>query len=128
MNKIARSNILKTTIRAGFVPLNDAAPLIVAHELGLFKKHGVHVKLHAELGWASIRDKVIFRELEAAHALATMPMAASLGLGSIRCECLTALVLNLNGNAITLSEELWRAGVRDAATLKAEILGQRREK
>jgi ABC-type nitrate/sulfonate/bicarbonate transport system substrate-binding protein len=105
----------------GFVPLTDCAPLIMAHELGLFRKYGLRVALSRELGWATIRDKIIHRELDAAHALASMPVAATLGLGSIRCDCLTGLVLNLHGNAITLSEELWRRGVRDGATLRDEI-------
>jgi ABC-type nitrate/sulfonate/bicarbonate transport system substrate-binding protein len=57
-----------------------------------------------------------------------MPVAATLGLGSIPCDCLTALVLNLHGNAITLSNELWKNGVRDGATLRAESMRLRREK
>ncbi len=57
-----------------------------------------------------------------------MPAAAALGLGSIVCDCLTALVLNLNGNAITLSNDLWKRGVRDGKTLREEITRLRREK
>ena len=115
-------------LRVGFVPLTDCAPLVMAQELGLFRKHGLRVKLERELGWATVRDKIIYGELEAAHALAAMPVAATLGLGSIACDCVTALVLNLNGNAITLSHELWKRGVRDGDTLRAEIKGSSREK
>lgn len=115
-------------LRVGFVPLTDCAPLVMAHELGLFRKFGLDVMLSRELGWATIRDKVIHGELEAAHAVAGLPVAATLGLGSIPCDCLTALVLNLHGNAITLSNELWKSGVRDGATLRAEINRLRREK
>jgi ABC-type nitrate/sulfonate/bicarbonate transport system substrate-binding protein len=50
-----------------------------------------------------------------------MPLAATLGLGCIPCECVTALVLNLHGNALTLSRDLWQRGVRDGATLRNEI-------
>lgn len=78
----------------------------MAHELGLFRKFGLRVDLSRELGWATIRDKIIHGELDAAHALAAMPFAATLGLGSVRCDCLTALVLNLHGNAITLADTL----------------------
>jgi len=115
-------------LRLGFVPLADCAPLVMAHELGLFQKYGLNVTLCRELGWATIRDKVIHGELDAAHALAAMPVAATLGLGSIKCDCLTALVLNLHGNAITLSNELWRAGVRDAASLRQEMTRLRHTK
>jgi len=100
----------------------------MAHELGLFKKFGLNVALSRELGWATIRDKIIHGELEAAHAVAGMPVAATLGLGSIPCDCLTALVLNLHGNAITLSNDLWKRGVRDGKTLREEINRSRREK
>jgi ABC-type nitrate/sulfonate/bicarbonate transport system substrate-binding protein len=115
-------------LRLGFVPLTDCAPLVVAQELGLFKKYGLRVVLSRELGWATIRDKVIHGELEAAHAVAGMPVAATLGLNSVPCDCLTALVLNLNGNAITLSQDLWNRGVRDGATLRAEIARSRGKK
>ncbi|MGO8701739.1 MAG: CmpA/NrtA family ABC transporter substrate-binding protein [Limisphaerales bacterium] len=115
-------------LRLGFVPLTDCAPLVMAQELGLFRKYGLRVRLHRELGWASIRDRVIYGELEAAHALAAMPLTATLGLGSIPCECLTSLVLNLHGDAITLSNDLWRRGVRDAETLREEIVRSRQRK
>ena len=81
-----------------------------------------------ELGWATVRDKIIHGELDAAHALAAMPLTAALGLGSVPCECLTGLVLNQHGNAITLSAELWKCGVRDGKTLRDEIFRSRREK
>ena len=131
MNKKSPVTSFRTVnknLRLGFVPLTDCAPLVMAQELGLFKKYGLNVELSRELGWATIRDKVIHRELDAAHALAAMPIAATLGLGSAACDCLTALVLNLNGNAITLSNDLWKRGVRDGKTLREEIVRSRREK
>jgi ABC-type nitrate/sulfonate/bicarbonate transport system substrate-binding protein len=115
-------------LRIGFVPLTDCAPLVMAQELGLFRKQGLSVKLERELGWASVRDKIIYGALDAAHALAAMPLAATLGLGSIPCECLTALVLNLHGNAITLSNDLLKRGVRDGHTLRDEIKRSRAAK
>ena len=131
MNKkthLTKSHATPRKLRVGFVPLTDCAPLVMAQELGLFRKHGLNVELSRELGWATIRDKVIHGELEAAHAVAGMPVAATLGLGSIACECITALVLNLHGNAITLSNELWKKGVRDGKSLQAEINRTRRDK
>jgi len=116
------------SLRLGFVPLTDCAPLAVAQELGLFRKYGLNVKLCRELGWASVRDKIVTRELDAAQAVAGMPFAATLGLGSTRCECVTGLVLNLHGNGITLSNELWQLGVRDAATLRDLVVATRHER
>lgn len=126
-NQSKNSSAVPQKLRLGFVPLTDCAPLVIAQELGFFQKYGLQVELHRELGWASIRDKIIYGELDAAHAIAPMPIAATLGLGSIRCECLTALVLNLHGNAITLSNVLWREGVRDGDSLRQYIQNSRRE-
>ena len=93
------------------MPLTDAAPLVVAQELGLFARHGVRVELSREVGWATIRDKIVYGELDAAHAPAPMLWAAQLGLGSVALPpCSPALVLNLHGNAITLSERLYADG------------------
>ena len=108
-------------LRLGFVALSDCAPIVMAAELGLFAEHGLEVELHREVGWATVRDKIIYGELEAAHAPAGLVVAASCGLGSVQTECLTGLVLNLHGNAITLSENLWRKGVRNGRTLRREI-------
>jgi ABC-type nitrate/sulfonate/bicarbonate transport system substrate-binding protein len=105
-------------LRIGFLPLTDAAPLIVAQRHGFFAKHGLQVELHREVGWATIREKIIYGELDATQAPAPMLWATHLGLGCAPCPVLTALVLNLHGNAITLSRALWGAGVRDAAGVR----------
>jgi len=115
------ATIKSKLLRLGFVPLIDCAPLVMAHELGLFAKYDLNVELRRQPGWATIRDKILYDDLDAAHALAVMPFAATLGLGSIRSDCVTGLVLNLHGNAITLSRELRQRGVRDARTLRAEV-------
>ena len=117
----SRKNHRSHPIRVGFVALADCAPLVMAGELGLFVKFGLHVELHREVGWATIRDKIIYGELDAAHAPAGLVVAANCGLGSIQADCLTGLVLSLQGDAITLSEKLWRCGVRDGTTLRRAI-------
>ena len=104
-----------------FVALADCAPIVMARELGLFARYGIEVELHREVGWATIRDKILYGELEAAHAPAGLLVAASCGLGSVRADCLTGLVLNLHGDAITLSANLWRRGVRDGRSLCKEV-------
>jgi ABC-type nitrate/sulfonate/bicarbonate transport system substrate-binding protein len=107
-------------LRMGYVPLTHAAPLLVAHELGLFARHGLRVQLSREVGWATVREKVLSGELDAAQALAPLPLAMTLGLNSARVDCLTALVLTLHGNAIVLSRRLWSACRAEPAALVAE--------
>lgn len=112
-------------LRLGFLALTDAAPLAVAEHLGLFAKHGLHVELRREIGWATIREKIIYGELDAAHAPAPMLWSTHLGLACPACKVLTALVLNLHGNALTFSRTLWEAGARDAASLRAYVKDRR---
>jgi ABC-type nitrate/sulfonate/bicarbonate transport system substrate-binding protein len=102
----------------GFLAVSDCAPLVYAHEAGLFASYGLEVELSRENGWAALRDKVISGELDAAHAPATLPFLANLGVESDPCACVSAMVLNLHGNAITISRQIWERGVRDAASLR----------
>ncbi len=104
-------------VRIGFIALADCAPLLAAEALGLFEKHGLDVELNREVGWATIRDKILYGQLDAAHAIAGLALSLRLGLDGISCPALAPFVFNLNGNAITLGMDLWRRGVRDAATL-----------
>ncbi len=90
-------------LRLGFIPLTDCAPLIVAKEKGFFAQHGLDVTLVREPSWANMRDKVALGGLDAAHMLAPMPLAATLGAGGWKKPQVTSFVLNLNGNAVTIS-------------------------
>ena len=57
----------RKALKVGFIPLTDASPIIVAHEQGFFRKQGLHVQLSSEVGWATVRDKMIYREFENAQ-------------------------------------------------------------
>lgn len=92
-------------LRLGFVPLVDASPIVVARELGLFQRRGLQVSLSREIGWATVREKLIQGELDAAHSIAGIPLSLGLGLRSPSCDVVVPLVLNLQGLAITLSAE-----------------------
>lgn len=108
-------------VRIGFIPLADCAPLLVAKDKELFRKHGVKVELSCEVGWATIREKLLYGQIDAAHAIAGLALAMRLGLSTPPCRVVAPFVFNLNGDAITLSRDLWNRGVRDAATLKKLI-------
>lgn len=111
----------KHTVEIGFVPMTDCAPLIAAKELGIFRRFGLEVKLTAEAGWATIREKIRHGELQLAHAHASMVFELSWGLSGNKTSCLTGLMLSHNGSALSLSEELWNLGVRDARSFKKVI-------
>ncbi|HEX2861100.1 MAG TPA: CmpA/NrtA family ABC transporter substrate-binding protein [Lacunisphaera sp.] len=127
INHPSRLTLPGRPLRLGFLALTDAAPLIAAKELGWFAHHGLKVELCREVGWATIRDKVVYGELDAAHAPAPMLWSTQLGLGCGPADVCTGFVFNLHGNAITLSSRLWAAGVRDDATLREEALRRRGE-
>ena len=109
------------SLRIGFVPLVDCAPLVVGKEFEIFKKRGLRVELLREPGWATIREKIVYRELEAAHALAGLCFAINWGLGVLRRPCLTGFLFNSHGDAITISRELCRQGATRPEGLKTAI-------
>lgn len=97
----------QAVLRIGFVPLTDAAPLVLAEALGFFARAGLRVALSAEGAWAAVRDKLSFGALDAAHLLGPMPIAAALGLAGAPTRRLTvAAGLGQNGNTIVLSHAL----------------------
>lgn len=115
------------SLRLGFVALTDAAPFIVAHELNFFAAEGLRVQLSREVGWATVRDKIIFGELDAAPVPAPMLWAVQLGLECAAAPVCTAFVANLHGNAITLSNRLIGEGAVDAAALRSVAQKRRGE-
>lgn len=93
-------------IKLGFISLTDCAPLVAAKELGLFAKYGVDVELEKEASWAVVRDKILNGEIDGAHCLFSMPFSVYTGIGGkAGSEMKIAMVLNNNGQAITLSKD-----------------------
>jgi len=121
MSRPASAHAAAPALRIGFIPLTDSAPLLVARERDLFRRHGVRVELSCEVGWATIREKLLYGQVDAAHAIAGLALAMRLGLSTPPCAVVAPFVFNLHGNAITLSRDLWNRGVRDAASLKKLI-------
>jgi nitrate/nitrite transport system substrate-binding protein len=95
-------------LKLGFIKLTDMAPLAVAYELGYFEDEGLYVTLEPQANWKVLLDRVITGELDGAHMLAGQPLGASVGLGA-NARVVTAFSMDLNGNAITVSNDVWRA-------------------
>ncbi|MEM0955955.1 MAG: CmpA/NrtA family ABC transporter substrate-binding protein [Pseudomonadota bacterium] len=117
----------QTALEVGYIRLTDSAPLIMAASLGLYEKYGLDVTLRREVSWANLRDKVVVGALDAAQMLAPLPLTTALGLGGLRANMVTGLVLSLNGNAITLArgiaEEVFEGSVLDDAAASAQRFG-----
>jgi NitT/TauT family transport system ATP-binding protein/nitrate/nitrite transport system substrate-binding protein len=120
------SEIRRLTL--GFVPLNDAAPLIVALECGFFAAEGLEVLLSREVSWATVRDKVAAGALDGAHMLAPIALASSLGLGGDPQPIIAPIALNRGGAAFTLARRRMlalRPGESRAVGL-ARLIAERR--
>jgi ABC-type nitrate/sulfonate/bicarbonate transport system substrate-binding protein len=96
-------------LRIGFIPLCDAAALIVAVDRGFTAAEGLDVELVREVSWSNVRDKLNIGIFDAAHLLAPVAIASSLGLGHVKVPIIAPFALGVNGNAITVSPSLHAA-------------------
>ena len=97
----------------------------MAGELGYYKDAGLRVRLSREVGWSSVLNKVVLGQLDAAHAIGTMPIAATLGLVGRACPCGTAMVINQGGNGISFSTSVRQRGVESAEEFRQEVRSSR---
>ncbi len=95
--------IEKKDLKIGFIPITCATPIIMAHPMGFYARHGLNVEVIKTAGWAVIRDKTLNKEYDAAHMLSPMPLAITLGAGSNPIPYAVPAIENINGQAITLA-------------------------
>lgn len=93
-------------LNIGFIPLVDAAPLIAAAEMGFAEQEGLVLNLARSPSWSTLRDKLCFGHLDAAHMLAPVPVAGALGLGGVNAPLEALSVLSVNGNVIGVSRQI----------------------
>lgn len=93
-------------LRIGFLPLVDAALPILAHEMGFAEEEGLSLHLVRDTSWATVCDRLLYGHTDAAHLVAPLAIAATLGLGRPATPLIVPFVLGLNGNAITMRPEL----------------------
>jgi nitrate/nitrite transport system substrate-binding protein len=119
----------KNALKLGFIKLTDMAPLAVAFEKGFFEEEGLSVQLEAQANWKVLLDRVVNGELDGAHMLAGQPLGSSIGFGT-KADLITAFSMDLNGNAITVSNAIWEqmkpgvamAGGKPVHPIKADAL------
>ena len=109
---------MSTPLHIGFIPLVDAAALIIAVDKGFTAAEGLDVTLVREVSWSNVRDKLNIGLFDAAHLLAPVAIASSLGIGHVKVPITAPFNLGINGNAITVSPALH-------AALMAELDGDR---
>ena len=110
----------RSHLQLGFIPLTDCAPLVIAKEKGFFKQQGLNVTLSRENSWANIRDKVAVGMLDGAQMLAAMPLACAVdGTAAM----IASMSLDLNGNGITVSNDLYSAMVANGESELDSLAG-----
>ncbi len=97
------------TLSVGYMPLVDAAPLIIAREMGFAAEEGLTLDLVRAPSWSSLRDMLVFGRVEAAQLLSPVPVAMALGLGGVAAPLAALMVLSLNGTVIGVSAPLAEA-------------------
>ena len=102
-------NASEARLRIGFIPLADAAALIIAVDKGFAAAEGLDIELVREVSWSNVRDKLNIGLFDAAHLLAPVAIASSLGLGHVKVPIVAPFGLGMNGNAITVSPALYAA-------------------
>jgi len=90
----------------GFLPLVDACLPILAREHGFAEAEGLSLTLVKDVSWATVLDRLLYGHSDAAHLVAPLAIATTLGRGRPAQPLSVPFVLGLNGNAITLRPEL----------------------
>lgn len=116
------SNLEKTDLRVGFIPITCATPIIMSEPLGFYQKYGLNTQVVKMPSWGAVRDSAIAGELDAYHMLAPMPIAMTLGLGSATFGVKLASIENINGQAITVAER-HRGNVNGPEDFRGFVLG-----
>jgi nitrate/nitrite transport system substrate-binding protein len=113
------AKIEKEDLKFGFIKLTDCVPIVIAKEKGYFEEEGLYVTVEAQANWKILLDRVISGELDGAHMLAGQPIAATIGFGT-KAEIITPFSMDLNGNGITVSKEIWEKMVAGNPDLKGD--------
>ena len=115
------------TVKVGFIPLTDCASVVMASVLGFDKKYGIKIELSKESSWASVRDKLVNGELDAAHVLYGLIYGVQTGIGGPKKDMAILMKLNHNGQAITLSKKVSDKGGVDGPSLAKLMQTDKRE-
>jgi nitrate/nitrite transport system substrate-binding protein len=109
-------------VRIGIIALTDCSSIVMAYELGLFKKYGIEATISKEASWAVVRDRLNLGENQASHLLLGIAYSSTMGLlGSPVKPMIIPCYLNRNGQAITLKKEFLAKGIKTPEALKPQV-------
>jgi nitrate/nitrite transport system substrate-binding protein len=112
----------KPNLTVGYVPVNDCAPFAVAWEKGFFRKYGLNVTLSREASWANSRDGIIFGRLDASPVVSGAVTNARTGAeGARHAPLCAAMTIHRHGNAMTMNQAVWNAGLRPWQKYKGDL-------
>jgi nitrate/nitrite transport system substrate-binding protein len=110
------------TVRLGFIALTDCAPMVMAKELGYFAERDLNIELIKQASWPATRDNLLNGQIDAAHGLFSLPLSVAAKIaGKGGSDLKIAMVLNNNGQAITLHKNLAAAGYGDLDEARAVL-------
>ncbi|MDP1821152.1 MAG: CmpA/NrtA family ABC transporter substrate-binding protein [Acidimicrobiales bacterium] len=101
-------------VKLGFIALTDCSSILMAKELGYFEERGLDVTIEKQASWPATRDNLLTDQIDGCHGLYTLPLSVATGIGGDgRRDIFVAMMLNNNGQAITLANSLADAGYGD---------------
>jgi nitrate/nitrite transport system substrate-binding protein len=117
----ARSSVAPRKVKLGFIALTDCASIVMAKELGYFTERDLDVTIEKQASWPATRDNLLNNGLDGAHCLSSMPFSLATGIGGQGTALKIAMILNNNGQAITLNKDFASVGYGDLAKAKAAL-------
>jgi len=117
----------KKEVKIGFIPLTDCSSVVMAAVMEFDKKYGIKIVPSKEASWASVRDKLVNGENDAAHVLYGLVYGVQMGIGGTKKDMAVLMAINHNGQAISLSNKLHEKGAKDGASLRALMTKEKRE-
>lgn len=114
---------MTTSLRIAFLPLNDVAVLAVARERGFAEEEGIALDLVRTTSWATLRDRLVYGQVQAAHMLAPLAVAVTLGLSQQPAALAAPFKLGVNGNMLVMAKDFAAALAPDPVERLADPLG-----
>ena len=116
-----KSSVAPRKVKLGFIALTDCASIVMAKELGYFAERDLDVSIEKQASWPATRDNLLNNGLDGAHCLFSMPFSLATGVGGQGTALKIAMVLNNNGQAITLNKDFASVGYGDLEKAKAAL-------